>query len=53
MCIYFVCVNVGNRRRIELGQTPVKSFSEPQKLHFKITPEIKKDIEEAKHKMNM
>lgn len=40
-------------RRIELGQTPVKSSSMPKKLHFKITPEIKKDIEEAKHTMNI
>lgn len=40
-------------RRIELGNTPVQSLSMPQKLHFKITPELKQDIEEAKHKMNV
>lgn len=40
-------------RSVELGQTPVKPSSVPQKLHFNITPEIKKDIEEAKHSMNV
>lgn len=40
-------------RRTEFQQTPVQSSSMPQKLCFKISPEIKKDIEDAKHKMDL
>ncbi|XP_067340021.1 carnitine O-acetyltransferase isoform X2 [Channa argus] len=40
-------------RKLELVQSPTLPLPAPQKLHFSITPEIKKDIEEAKHNMNL
>lgn len=51
-CLFFPLV-YGDRRTLEMMHSPVVPLPMPQKLHFNITPEIKKDIEEAKEKMNL
>lgn len=50
--VFFFLV-YGDRRKPEMMQSPMVPLSMPQKLHFNITPEIKKDIEEANEKMNL
>ena len=40
------------RRKTEVVQPPKLPLPVPQKLHFNITAEVKKDIEEAEQSMN-
>ncbi|KAM7393453.1 hypothetical protein PAMA_008212 [Pampus argenteus] len=48
------CDNVlAYMKKPEMMQTSMGSLSLPKKLHFNVTPEIKRDIEEAKQSMDL
>lgn len=49
--IHFVIF--ANRRKSEITQHVKVPLPEPQKLHFNITAEIRRDIDEAKKSMDM
>ncbi|KAM7393450.1 hypothetical protein PAMA_008209 [Pampus argenteus] len=46
-------VNYINRKKQEMPQSFIGPLPIPRKLHFNITPELKRDIEEAKQSMDI